>query len=157
MPKVSPIRKINEKWCCGCERFKLKTSFHKNKTRKDGLADWCKSCVKNFEKSFVRKRKLLKKSKLSWWIRKVNRPMYKGLSAEILFNQYQINSNCYYCGVCLKNIDIHFDHKIPSSKNGKTENKNIALCCKDCNSLKSNRTEQEFKSFLIEYFSRFEN
>lgn len=34
------------KWCSGCKSDKLLTSFSKNKVRKDGFANWCKSCMR---------------------------------------------------------------------------------------------------------------
>lgn len=37
----------DHKYCTGCETPKLKESgFNKNKSREDGLQDWCKVCTR---------------------------------------------------------------------------------------------------------------
>jgi excisionase family DNA binding protein len=36
-----------ESWCTTCKKFKLKHDFHKNHRRSTGLANQCKTCVKN--------------------------------------------------------------------------------------------------------------
>lgn len=36
----------DHKYCTGCDTSKLKaTEFNKNKSRPDGLQDWCKVCT----------------------------------------------------------------------------------------------------------------
>ena len=38
------------KKCIKCQKYKSEIKFHKNRTKKDGLADWCKDCVKLYDK-----------------------------------------------------------------------------------------------------------
>jgi 5-methylcytosine-specific restriction endonuclease McrA len=156
MPKISPIRKTNEKWCCGCKKFHLKTSFYKNSSRKDGYSSWCKNCLKKFEQSYKRKKVIYLKNDLSWWKKKVLRRKLS-INPNYLFETYKKNPNCYYCKVSLKDIDVHIDHKIPLSRGGTHKDINLVLSCEDCNRLKNNKTEKEFIYFLKGYLSRFKN
>ena len=53
------------------------------------------------------------------------------------------NRECQYCGERLTSGSATIDHIIPQSRGGKTEWKNVALCCKACNNRKDNRTPSE--------------
>lgn len=44
---------------------------------------------------------------------------------------------CQYCGACGPNVEIEVDHKIPTSKGGKTESDNLVTSCVECNRGKS--------------------
>ena len=156
MPKVSPQRKSNEKWCCGCEKFRTKILFHKNSKRKDGYTSWCKDCTKKYETKYQRKKYISSKSELPWWRRKVAR-IKLPVDPKFLYIQFTENPNCYYCKTSLKETDVHIDHKIPKSRGGTHKNENLVLSCKDCNHLKNDKTETEFIEFLKDYCLRFEN
>lgn len=43
------------------------------------------------------------------------------------------NNQCQVCGRLLKDDEIEFDHTIPMSKGGSTEEHNLRLTCFDCN------------------------
>ncbi len=49
------------------------------------------------------------------------------------------NYTCQVCGKHLKDDELEFDHIIPISKGGSSEEHNIRLICYDCNRRKSNR------------------
>jgi len=49
------------------------------------------------------------------------------------------NNQCQVCGKLLKDNEIEFDHIIPVSKGGTSEEKNIRVTCFDCNRDKSNK------------------
>lgn len=49
------------------------------------------------------------------------------------------NNQCQICGRILKDSDIEFDHIIPISKGGSSEENNIRVTCLDCNRNKSCR------------------
>lgn len=51
------------------------------------------------------------------------------------------NSTCQICGKNLKDNEVEFDHIIPISKGGSTEESNIRLTCFKCNRDKYNKTE----------------
>lgn len=161
MPKISPKRKSNEKWCCGCKKFCLKSSFSKHSNRKDGLNSWCKKCASKHETKYSFRRKQLYEKRISnvnyisWWEWKVKRNKLK-VSAERLKEMYIKKPNCYYCKIKLGHRNIHIDHKIPRSKGGSDTIENLVISCPDCNRLKHQRTDKEFKDFLKLYLARFE-
>lgn len=51
------------------------------------------------------------------------------------------NHTCQECGVHLRDDEVEFDHKIPVSKGGSSEEHNIRLTCFDCNRDKSARVD----------------
>ncbi|NQT02591.1 MAG: HNH endonuclease [Planctomycetes bacterium] len=51
------------------------------------------------------------------------------------------NYTCQHCGKHLKDNEVEFDHAIPISKGGSSEEHNIRLSCFDCNRDKSDRVE----------------
>ena len=38
------------KTCTKCHNVKSISEFHKNKSKKEGLNNWCKKCVKEYKK-----------------------------------------------------------------------------------------------------------
>jgi hypothetical protein len=51
------------------------------------------------------------------------------------------NYTCQHCGKHLLDDEVEFDHKIPISKGGSSEEHNVRLTCFDCNRDKSNKIE----------------
>lgn len=51
------------------------------------------------------------------------------------------NHTCQECGKHLRDDDIEFDHVIPVSKGGSSEEHNLRLTCFDCNREKSNKVK----------------
>jgi len=51
------------------------------------------------------------------------------------------NNQCQICGKILKDTEIEFDHIIPISKGGSSEENNIRVTCLDCNRKKSSHLE----------------
>lgn len=49
------------------------------------------------------------------------------------------NNQCQRCGKILKDSEIEFDHIIPLSKGGSSEENNIRVTCLSCNRSKSNK------------------
>ncbi|KYZ76897.1 hypothetical protein AXX12_18510 [Anaerosporomusa subterranea] len=47
------------------------------------------------------------------------------------------NYTCQICGKHLRDDELEFDHIIPVSRGGSTEEHNIRLACFDCNRSKS--------------------
>ena len=63
----------------------------------------------------------------SWWRQQVGRGV------------------CYHCEQKFAVEDLTMDHLIPLSRGGKSSKKNIVVACKQCNSLKKNRTVAELR------------
>lgn len=58
------------------------------------------------------------------------------------------------CQICNKNIpieDIHYDHIIPWSKGGRSDEKNIRLLCSECNLKRGNSYESDYLISRISY------
>lgn len=54
---------------------------------------------------------------------------------------------CFYCKIKVDvGINLHFDHKIPLSKNGPHSLENLVPACKTCNLQKGIKTAEEFLS-----------
>ena len=55
---------------------------------------------------------------------------------------------CVYCGVRLTNKTISKDHRIPLSRGGGNDIRNIVPACRRCNSKKHARTHEEYVALL---------
>jgi 5-methylcytosine-specific restriction endonuclease McrA len=53
------------------------------------------------------------------------------------------SSKCQYCGQTLHTREYTYDHIRPQSRGGKSNWKNLVLCCITCNMFKANRTPEE--------------
>jgi 5-methylcytosine-specific restriction endonuclease McrA len=100
-----------------------------------------------------------------WWIVRLSGNSYLALSsvkAIELAERFNADPHCAYCRVFLKDVDkikadpgwLTLDHKTPKSRGGSDETDNFAFCCRECNSVKGNRTDEEFRKFLREYTTR---
>jgi hypothetical protein len=79
-------------------------------------------------------------------LRRITRTIPRPLQFRVLKRDNQI---CRECGTSVKDEDIHFDHIIPWSRGGPTEEHNIRLLCGDCNRRKSDKFEDKY---LVESF-----
>lgn len=52
---------------------------------------------------------------------------------------------CYFCEQTFSRENLTMDHVIPLSRGGRSTKKNIVVACKQCNSLKKNRTVAELR------------
>lgn len=80
-------------------------------------------------------------------LRTVSRHIPRPLQFRVLKRENQI---CRMCGKSVQDDDIHFDHVIPWSKGGPTEEHNIRLLCGACNRKKGAKFEDEH---LVESFT----
>lgn len=83
---------------------------------------------------------------------KDNTPQIKQL--EKLFNHDHFI--CFYCLNELLLVDTTVDHKTPLSRNGTNDLTNLCISCSDCNSLKGELSEGEYRS-LTELLKTFED
>jgi hypothetical protein len=73
-------------------------------------------------------------------LRRITRAIPRIIQYKVLRRENHICSNC---GQPVKDNEIEFDHIIPWSKGGPTEEHNIRLLCSNCNKKKGNRLEKE--------------
>jgi hypothetical protein len=77
----------------------------------------------------------------TWELRNVSRHIPRPMQFRVLKRDNQI---CAMCGRPVLDKDIHFDHIIPWSKGGPTEEHNIRLLCDDCNRKRGASFEGEY-------------
>lgn len=155
--------------CLKCKIKYSKTAFHKNKNYEDGLAKYCKICMKIISKKrYKEKREHILKVNSEW--RNNNREYFRNLVNSWRKNNrdkvrlYCNNRNSiqrgsfgklkqdeweqikkdfkYMCAICGKKepeIKLTIDHIIPVSKGGSNLIENIQPLCRLCNSIKGNR------------------
>ena len=69
-------------------------------------------------------------------LRKIGRNISRDVMIRVVRRD---NNQCQECGKLVKDNEIEFDHIIPVSKGGSSEEQNIRLTCMDCNRKKSNK------------------
>lgn len=74
-------------------------------------------------------------------LRRISRTIPRTIQFKVLKRENQI---CRSCGNAVLDENIHFDHIIPWSKGGATEEHNIRLLCSKCNQKRSNNFEDEY-------------
>ncbi len=76
-------------------------------------------------------------------LRNISRNIPRPTQFRVLKRDNQI---CRDCGKAVQDEDIEFDHLIPWSKGGSSEESNIRLLCRECNRKRSNNFEDEYLS-----------
>lgn len=56
-------------------------------------------------------------------------------------------NKCVYCG-CSEKIYLNIDHKVPKTKGGTDNIKNLQLTCIICNKIKSNMSHKDFIRYM---------
>jgi HNH endonuclease len=74
-------------------------------------------------------------------LRNISRQIPRVTQFRVLKRENQI---CSVCGNSVKDGDIEFDHIIPWSKGGSSEESNIRLLCSSCNRKKGKKYEEEY-------------
>lgn len=74
-------------------------------------------------------------------LRRISRQIPRVTQFRVMKRENQI---CNSCGKSIKDDNIEFDHIIPWSKGGSSEESNIRLLCSECNKKRSNNYETEF-------------
>lgn len=57
---------------------------------------------------------------------------------------------CYFCGGHFPKDQLTMDHVIPISRGGRSNKKNVVVCCKACNNKKKNLTQFDLTMQEIE-------
>lgn len=162
---------VNKLICIKCGKEKDVSEFQKRPDSKTGYYRQCKECQKETRKLRREKNKLDPNKYLKSRIDSLNKASGRrtGKSKEIIENSSPISLEeiqtlikekglkCSYCNIPLTYESMVFDHIIPLCKDGEHSIHNVQLCCKDCNNLKLDRTDKEFRIFLQNYIKRFAN
>lgn len=74
-------------------------------------------------------------------LRNISRRIPRPVQIRVLKRDNQV---CRKCGKPVRDDDIQFDHVIPWSKGGPSEEHNIQLLCSSCNGKKRNSFEEEY-------------
>lgn len=74
-------------------------------------------------------------------LRNISRQIPRATQFRVLKRENQI---CSVCGKSVQDEDIEFDHIIPWSKGGSSDESNIRLLCSLCNKKKGKKFEKEF-------------
>jgi hypothetical protein len=74
-------------------------------------------------------------------LRRISREISRPVQFRVLKRENQI---CSSCGESVQDGDIHFDHIIPFSKGGSSDENNVRLLCDTCNTKRGNRFETEY-------------
>lgn len=74
-------------------------------------------------------------------LRNISRVIPRVTQFRVLKRENQI---CSICGKSVKDEDIEFDHIIPWSKGGSSDEHNVRLLCKDCNRKRGKKFEDEY-------------
>jgi 5-methylcytosine-specific restriction enzyme A len=59
-------------------------------------------------------------------------------------------NHCHYCGKTVPARKLSMDHRIPISRGGMSERKNLVPSCKSCNNKKKNMMLDEWEVYLVE-------
>ncbi len=74
-------------------------------------------------------------------LRNINRNIPRVTQFKVLKRENQI---CSDCGKSVKDEDVEFDHIIPWSKGGSSDENNVRLLCRDCNRKRGNKFEDMY-------------
>jgi 5-methylcytosine-specific restriction endonuclease McrA len=160
------------KRCSKCKEVKKLEEFHRNKTRKDGLADSCKVCARaralahhyaNPERHSLAHLAWRTANPRKWldnaskWerlnpdkvlaMRHNKRAEKAGAEGRFTADELRAlrtaqNGHCAYCD--RTGFVLHVDHIVPLKLNGTGYISNICFACTRCNSSKGQRTPEQW-------------
>lgn len=127
-------------WCFDCKQFKPVEAFAKNKSRKSGLNQICRSCksirAKHHWVTYEHDQSKRVEANQVFRAKQCYDGPYDRINPVKLFNRDK-----GICGICKKPVtleDSSIDHVIPLSRGGKHLWTNVQIAHKSCNAEKSN-------------------
>lgn len=157
---------VEYKWCSK-GHWELISEYALCPSRFDGLRCYCKSHEKEVQKKSyyennpserIKRWANTESGKLSMrstWRRQVakKKAAFVSWSRKDENRIYEIfDGRCAYCGKKVLLSRAEFDHVIPISIGGKTEPKNMVVCCLQCNHGKGGKFDREVIPWLYEKF-----
>jgi len=162
------------KKCITCKVEKELSQFTKDKSRKDGLINNCRTCNSNICKKWYENNKERKKESSKKWhennkehvynLNRTSEAKYTNLKAsaktrslelQISFEQYAEiikESKCYYCDASLVGTTGSSLNRIDSNKGYLVEN--VKPCCGTCNSIMNNYSIEELSNRVYKIVAR---
>jgi len=135
--KINPdhIKSVVKKWRDNNSDKLLIYNYKHKKRRSELTKRWCENNPERYKAILY---KALDKRKA------IEYEIGGKVSSEVKFNLFVKQSGiCYWCFEKLDKI-YHIDHVIPISRGGDNSETNIVVCCKSCNSQKSNKLVEEW-------------
>jgi 5-methylcytosine-specific restriction endonuclease McrA len=71
------------------------------------------------------------------------------LTPETLCALFAAARECTYCKKVMRSVEKTLDHIVPISRGGQHALSNVCVCCKECNTLKSDRTIDEWIGHML--------
>lgn len=151
------------KKCCRCKRELPVSSFHKDRSKKDGLNGMCKECMKEQNKKyyeekreeiriyFKERRRKLKRKATRKRAREKREKLIGQLPNTLTEKQWhetlrEFDYSCAYCGRKSESEDIskvmgilQKDHLVPVVAGGGLEKWNVVPACLSCNASKGDK------------------
>lgn len=116
------------------KRFSLEPSYHEGILL---MRPWCVGCVKS-------RAKQLQELRARNFQKSVNMPKASKKQEVMERDGYK----CVYCGENDRS-QLTVDHKIPRSIGGDNSLSNLCCCCRECNNVKDNLTEEQFRQIHL--------
>lgn len=144
---------MKKKKCSNCNVNKNIKEFSKDKSKKDGLNNWCKSCEKEYSKKYRENTKEERKEYNKNYGQTINgkyndykhsaqkRNIKFNLTIEQFISFWQ--KQCFYCGSEIKTIGLD-----RINNNIGYELTNCCACCERCNRAKLCMSIDEWENYL---------
>ena len=145
---IAQERNITEKHCSRCEETKGIDNFGPTGRARSGLKSWCKSCCAKTQKNRRKKSSMKESSYNATPGGRYRHYTYgakrRGIEFELTLEQFKRfwEQPCSYCGSPIATIGL--DRK--NSAKGYNV-RNVAPCCFQCNTLKSDMPLREWNSW----------
>lgn len=148
------------KTCNKCNQHKPLSEFYKDKWTKDGYSYPCKTCDNKRRKSVYHSNVEHTRERVKKWRHKNAKELNifywnkcglrHRVSGKYLLDTFLRQKKlCFYCKTELQHLNVQVEHLTPK------DNTKLAISCCDCNRLKWQRSEKDFRLFIKEYINRF--
>lgn len=139
------------KTCTKCGKEKPAAEFHKNKSRKDGLSDWCGECKRTYQIQYEQKtgyQKQYEKSPSGVFTKYKNAAKRRNLEFTLTLEQLEdlISQPCHYCGEYTQGKEFCGIDRVDNDVGYVLIN--CVPCCYSCNSMKGKKTLKEFSDCI---------
>jgi 5-methylcytosine-specific restriction endonuclease McrA len=121
---------------CGDEHPHTTEYFQRNSQQPWGLQVYCKSCIKTYQRGYIKRDYVKKKASVTNNLRRTLAGTFTGDDIEAIRKAQ--GGRCYICHKKLGK-KYHIDHFIPIKLGGTNDPGNLRLACPHCNLTKSGK------------------